>query len=258
MRTNHALKSSEKGASSRAIEAAVRAYLCDPLARPNPLLPDTMTEALLALIDGAKDAQDLAEALDCAADDPRLQETASIPLRPLEDELWHVGHTTIICREHVRHAIGAKAASKLEEVAVMLQDLSRAAADLFGDEIRKTQHLPRPKAVVFDPSVPTELNQALARFHMALVAELCLVAASNSRRKRVPSAIGMALVNTIEQGLCAFMPWLLLAPAVSFSAETRAKLPRLEFDSIFERHFEQMAALNEAFPIVEKSPTKRR
>lgn len=247
MRATHSLTTkAERGASSRAIEAAVSAYLFDPLAKPTPLLPSETSKALLELLDC--DPRDLRSMLDCAADDPRLTEIGLIPLRAMLDEIWIVGQTTTVVHERVRFTLGARAGHKLDEVGPMVRDLTFAAADIVGSG-RRHGNAPteRGQVVVYDPNVPTELNRALAMLHMAMLSQLAIVAASTVRRRKVPSALGMALVQIIEEGLSLFMPWLLLVPTVSFSTETRAKLPRLDFDSIFERHFRQMNALDRAF-----------
>ncbi len=105
------MKGSEKGASTRAIEAAMAVFLHDPLSKAAPLLPNNTTSALLSLVDDAADAEDLRAALDCAADDPDLKDVGFFSLPTLVNELWHVGASTMTAHENVRFAIGAKAAA---------------------------------------------------------------------------------------------------------------------------------------------------
>lgn len=242
MRTTHTTtKGSEKSPSSRAIEAAISVFLYDPLSKAAPLLPDQTTKALLSLVDDATDAADLLQALDCAADDPDLKDVGFFSLPTLVNELWHVGASTMTVHEKVRFAIGAKASNRLEQVGPMMRDLWLAAADFQSKQRHYTDERATP--IVYDPTIPTELNEALAKFHMAIVALMVILAASTARRKRLAPSSALTLVDTVDEGLSLFMPWMLLSPSVSFSAETRARLRTLDFDSIFERHFRQSEAL---------------
>lgn len=250
------MKGSEKGASSRAIEAAISFFLPDLPSRAAPLLPDNTTKALLGLVDDATDAEDLRAALDCAADDPDMQEVGSFSLATLVNELWHVGASTMVAHERVRFSIGAKAANRLDQVGPMMRDLWLASADFQSRQKHSHAAVPHEKAklLVYDPTIPNELNEALAKFHMAIIALFVILAASTARRRKLSPALAMTLVDAIDEGLSLFMPWMLLSPAVSFTAETRARLHELDFESIFERHYRQTEAM--ARFIVEN--TKRR
>ena len=235
-------KEPEKGASSRAIEAAVSAYVFDTLGKRDPILPDSIAAALLSLVDGVTSEDELLGALDCAAIDPQLVGIAKFPLPSSEEKLWHVGKSVLVAREVVRFTIGARAASKLEQVGMLAMDLFDAVSNTVSQKpgtVAKASG-----SLLYDPRVPVELNEAIAAFHMAHVAELCIYAASYCRRKKLSAVIGRGLVSAMEKGLLAFMPWLLLDTRVTFTAETRAKLPRLNFVEIFERHQRRMAKLD--------------
>lgn len=259
MRTHEtAMKGSEKGASSLAIEAAVSTYLFDPLQKSDPFLPAGMAEALLALVDGASCEDDLLSALDCAAIDPALRGVSKLPLPSSAEKLWQVGKAVLIARESVRFTIGARAANKLEQVGLLAVELAQLVSD---GAIPKSATGKTSEFRLYNPKVPVELNQAIAAFHIAHVAELCIFAASTVRRKKLPAVIGRGLVNAMERGLSEFMPWLLLDTRVTFTAETRAKLPRLNFIEIFERHHRRMSkldALHRAATTIPSAPKARR
>lgn len=234
------MKGSEKSTSSRAIEAAISVFLHDPLSKTASLLPERTTKALLSLVDDATGAEDLLQALDCAADEPELKDVGFFSLSALVNELWHIGASTMTVRENVRFAIRSKASIKLEQIGPMMRDLWRTAAEFQSKQKPSDE---RATPLVYDPTIPNELNEALAKFHMAIVALMVILAASTTRRKRLPLLLAMTLVDAIDEGLALFMPWMLLSPSVSFSAETRCRLKELDFDSIYERHFRQSEAL---------------
>ncbi len=70
-----------------------------------------------------------------------------------------------------------------------------------------------------------------------------ILASIDSTPRKLVAHIGDDLVDSFDEGLALFMPWMLLSPAVSLGAETRARLRELDFDSIFERHYCQSVAV---------------
>lgn len=242
MRTTQTMmKGSEKGPSSRAIEAAVTAYLHDPRSSTGPRISAETQAALRKLVKESANETALREALDCAADDPALN-LDHVPIASLIEDIWTVGQSTMIAREWVRFTLGSRATRKLEDIGPMVRDLWQSAADFVATK-RSTKGAGHSKPIVYDPDVPSELNLAFARFHMAVVAQAAIVAESLGPRRKLSAPIAQTLVDVMEEGFSAFMPWMIFSHTANFSDETRLRLPRPDFEAIFARHFRQTEAL---------------
>lgn len=87
----------------------------------------------------------------------------------------------------------------------------------------------------YELDLPAELMMALARFFMAMAAAACIVVAARMGR-RLRGVIAAALVKNLDEGLAALLPWLTLVIPGCLSVATRQRLPRLDFQRIFEEH----------------------
>ena len=212
--------------SYRAIEAAIGGLSRHK--RRGRLISADLSAALVLLLDEESgDVERLESALDCCTLHPVERQVLGLSIRGLSGELWSGRDVS----EAVRQVLGVRASRALLAARCVIDDL----AEVVESETRPHISPEKLREQFYELDLPAELMMALARFFMAMAAAACIVVAARMGR-RLRGVIAAALVKNLDEGLAALLPWLTLVIPGCLSVATRQRLPRLDFQRIFEEH----------------------
>lgn len=223
--------STQSSPSYRAIEAAIGGLSRNK--RRDRLIGADLSAALLALLDESTSVEQLESALDCCTLDPVERQVLGLSIRGLSDAMWSGDAVA----EPVRHVLGVRASRALLAARCVVEDL----AEIVESEDRPHISPEKLRAQFHELDLPAELMLALARFFMAMAAAACIVVAARAE-KRLRAPIAAALVKALDDGLAGLMPWMMLVVPGCVSVATRQRLPRLDFQRIFEEHAAALSA----------------